>query len=631
MACPHVVGAIALLREAFPQFTGHELKMALYNTARDLGPSGEDNDYGMGIIDVHAAFLSLGVPNPPASFAAYSDYTTPTSIELAWEDPTNLANGDTLNVGYYTLYIMRDGDVIDSLEGGVGQYTDEGLTEGQEYVYEMYTILDSSGLASRVVSATWTAGGSAVPMTPGGFSLSGDQDQVTVRWTNPGTNSDGTPMIDYGGVNLYQDGELAATFSRTTADTGAVDSAVFSPSVPGPYSWYLTALDTDVPVHESEPTETLVTPLNIPLLDAFSNAGTPNPAVWTSFNADVNTRSNNPPSTPLALNMNGMPAGGDTLTLRPLDLSGYQGSGVVLAYYYQPQGNGNAPEAGDSLRLQFRNDNGGWIQVRGYAGRTLQPFQQEVIDLATAPNGGGSYFHSQFQLRFVNRGSAGTLPNDDWFIDNVFFGVPAPAISASADTVHFDSTLVGSTSTAELMVFNTGLEDLIVSDVVVSDPSVFSVDTTEFTVAPGEGIMVTVTFAPAQPEFYAGTIEILSNDPHNGTLVAGLAGVGTALTSIEVDGGLPREFAVHPNYPNPFNPATTIKYELPVAGNVELVVYDMLGSRVRTLVSGLKEAGYHQVQWDGANEAGIPVTTGVYLYRFSSGDYSRVRKMMLLK
>ncbi|NIV72239.1 MAG: S8 family serine peptidase, partial [Calditrichae bacterium] len=81
MACPHVVGAIALLKQAFPQFTGHQLKLALYNSAQDLGASGEDNTYGMGIIDVYAAFQSLGVPNPPTNFTSYSDYTMPNSIQ----------------------------------------------------------------------------------------------------------------------------------------------------------------------------------------------------------------------------------------------------------------------------------------------------------------------------------------------------------------------------------------------------------------------------------------------------------------------------------------------------------------------------------------------------------------------
>ena len=91
------------------------------------------------------------------------------------------------------------------------------------------------------------------------------------------------------------------------------------------------------------------------------------------------------------------------------------------------------------------------------------------------------------------------------------------------------------------------------------------------------------------------------------------------------------EFSVSPNFPNPFNPATRIKYELPASGPVELVVYSLLGGRIRTLVSREVEAGYHQVEWDGRNDAGVPVTSGVYLYRFTAGNFLMTRKMILLK
>ena len=631
MACPHVVGAIALLKEAYPQFTGHELKMALYNTSVDLGPSGEDNTYGMGLIDVYEAFLSLGAPNPPSDFNAYSDYTTPTSIQLTWQDPTHFTNGDTLLVGNYTLYLKRDDVVIDSLEGGIEQYLDENLVEGQEYMYEMYTELDTASLASIAVSVSWTSGGSRQPSSPLNFSITGNQDQITLGWVNPSTNSDGTPMVDFAGINLYQDGALVATHARASSDTTATDSASFSPSVPGAYSWYITAIDNEVPQHESEPTATLVTPLNIPLTDNFVDAGSPNPAIWVTENADVNTRSNNPPSAPYALNLNSTPVGGDTVEMQPLDLSNYQGSGIVLSYYYQPQGNGNAPEVMDSLRLFFKNDLSDWVRIRGYAGRMLQAFQQQVIDIAAEPNGGGSYFHGQFQIRFVSNGSLSPTPTDDWFVDNVYLGLPAPAIAASEDTVRFDTTLVGNSSIASLSITNSGLDDLTVSDVISTNATVFSVDTTSFTLSPGSSLAVNVTFTPNQSGLLTGSLQFVSNDPVTDTLTIYLEGVGSTVSSSPVSEFLPREFFVSPNYPNPFNPVTTIKYDLPIASNVELVLYSLLGGRVRTLLTGVQPAGFHEVQWDGKNDAGIPVTSGMYIYQFIAGDYRMVRKMILLK
>jgi bacillopeptidase F len=147
MACPHVVGAIALLKEALPYMTGHELKMALYLTAKETPADnipGEDNTWGMGIIDVFAAFQSFGLPGHPTNFFAYSDFTMPTSMALRWEDPRNLVNGDTLLEKEFSVKILRDSVLIDSISGGSQTYTDIGLIDGRVYTYHIYAKMDSS-------------------------------------------------------------------------------------------------------------------------------------------------------------------------------------------------------------------------------------------------------------------------------------------------------------------------------------------------------------------------------------------------------------------------------------------------------------------------------------------------------
>ncbi|UCF62746.1 MAG: T9SS type A sorting domain-containing protein, partial [bacterium] len=94
---------------------------------------------------------------------------------------------------------------------------------------------------------------------------------------------------------------------------------------------------------------------------------------------------------------------------------------------------------------------------------------------------------------------------------------------------------------------------------------------------------------------------------------------------------LPTTFDISQNYPNPFNPTTTIKYQLPQVSDVRLMIYNVLGQRVRTLVNARVEAGYHQVVWDGLNEQGSAVASGVYIYRFEAGDFQKTMKLMLLK
>ena len=90
--------------------------------------------------------------------------------------------------------------------------------------------------------------------------------------------------------------------------------------------------------------------------------------------------------------------------------------------------------------------------------------------------------------------------------------------------------------------------------------------------------------------------------------------------------GLPAEFSLSQNYPNPFNPETVIRYSIPKAEEVSLVVYNLIGEKVAHLIDERKPAGNHQVTWDASNMA-----SGNYLYRLQSGDFVLTRKMVLLK
>ncbi len=97
-------------------------------------------------------------------------------------------------------------------------------------------------------------------------------------------------------------------------------------------------------------------------------------------------------------------------------------------------------------------------------------------------------------------------------------------------------------------------------------------------------------------------------------------------------GPLPSEFTLAQNYPNPFNPSTTIEYTVPRTAKVELTIYNALGQKVRTLASGLHAPGLHRVVWDGRNEFGRNVTSGVYFYRLNAGGQTTgIKKLVLLK
>ncbi len=102
---------------------------------------------------------------------------------------------------------------------------------------------------------------------------------------------------------------------------------------------------------------------------------------------------------------------------------------------------------------------------------------------------------------------------------------------------------------------------------------------------------------------------------------------------VGIDDGspIPSSFALHPAFPNPFNPVTTIKYELSANTNINLIIYNIMGKQVQTLTSGNKKAGLHTVIWDGTNSRNEPVSTGMYLVQLTTPNSVHTQKIVLMK
>ena len=88
---------------------------------------------------------------------------------------------------------------------------------------------------------------------------------------------------------------------------------------------------------------------------------------------------------------------------------------------------------------------------------------------------------------------------------------------------------------------------------------------------------------------------------------------------------------MHDNYPNPFNPETRIRFEIGNQENVQLIIYDMLGRKVRTLVNDNYDPGMYVINWDGMNDNRQPVSSGPYLYRIKAGEFVDHKKMILVR
>ena len=88
---------------------------------------------------------------------------------------------------------------------------------------------------------------------------------------------------------------------------------------------------------------------------------------------------------------------------------------------------------------------------------------------------------------------------------------------------------------------------------------------------------------------------------------------------------------VYPAYPNPFNPVTTLRYDLPEDAPVNITIYDMMGRQVKTLINNQQSAGSKLIRWSATNQSGRPVSAGLYLYRIQAGKFNQTRKVILLK
>jgi len=197
-------------------------------------------------------------PLPPQNLTAYSDYTTPTSILLTWEDPTHYVGGDTLTDFY--IEIWRDSALVDTVAKGVQSYTDNGLTDGTLYTYQIRTH-DRNDSTSAFVETSWYAGGSPWPAAPQLNAVNVlDETTIEVIVTTPTTQSDGTPLDDLAGIYIYVDS--VQTLDHPTTDTGVTiyDTVTVTP---GRRTVFVTAYDNETPVHESEASSSITVITNV--------------------------------------------------------------------------------------------------------------------------------------------------------------------------------------------------------------------------------------------------------------------------------------------------------------------------------------------------------------------------------
>ncbi len=223
-----------------------------------------------------------------------------------------------------------------------------------------------------------------------------------------------------------------------------------------------------------------------------------------------------------------------------------------------------------------------------------------------------------------------------------YFQVDLPGKSV---TIGVDETMIGSPQMVNLYINDYNLTDLV--------------NTVDYVPASNLGYLtaslVDVPWLKLEPLYDLANADSsaairLTVDPHGLTAGHYLTGVALYTTSpsgmqrtfipVQLDyltgigdnrANIPAQFEVSQNYPNPFNPETSIRFGLPAASRVTLEIFNVLGQRIYLEESGLLNAGYHVLHWNGKNTSGMDVSSGIYFYKISAGKNYRLRKLMLLR
>ncbi|MCB9066419.1 MAG: tandem-95 repeat protein [Calditrichae bacterium] len=239
--------------------------------------------------------------------------------------------------------------------------------------------------------------------------------------------------------------------------------------------------------------------------------------------------------------------------------------------------------------------------------------------ITLVPNENFNYLGGQV---YVTATDIGGLSDSDTLDFNILPVNDAPyfLVEFESDTVKQDSTIGGNIWE---IVEDPETEDALLTYTFSGNPDsllvTYDENTGDVTITPVSGFTGTVAleFTVSDGELSASQTLTVVVEP-----TVGIFDDPTAL---------PTSFDITQNYPNPFNPSTSLKFQLPTATDVRLVIYNVLGQKVRTLANQQFQAGYHEVKWDGMNDYGVRAATGVYIYRFEAGKFVKVMKMTLMK
>ena len=261
------------------------------------------------------------------------------------------------------------------------------------------------------------------------------------------------------------------------------------------------------------------------------------------------------------------------------------------------------------LRHDIIDDEPEWVVVGsgGAIGDDHYTYEVSTLSDATDEDDGMTEFKV---LASMNEGHYYSLPAMGYSVDNIAPGIPEGLMAVVVGDIVELSWEPSSDEDFQYFIIERSL------DINFASPEIIEV--------------VEPIYSDAISEFGQTNYYRLISVDHAGNRSGYSDIVEATLLSID-DGSLPSVFTLHQNHPNPFNPTTQIRYDLPNDAMVNITIYDMMGRMIKTLVNAQQPAGYRLAQWDATNDYGETVAAGLYLYTIQTGNFIQTNKMVLLK